>query len=293
MKILYIGCVKSSFHFLKAVYEQTSAEIVGVVTKVESNYNADHVSLHPFCEENNIEWIDYKDSDQLLHWIKEKNPDIIYCFGWSYLLPREVYTLPRLGAVGYHPTLLPQNRGRHPIIWTIALGLKETGSTFFYLSDFPDSGPILSQKKVQLEDFETANTLYEKLLVLGSEQVVEMTKAIQNNGITSIIQDESRASYWRKRGKKDGEIDWRMSAKSILNLVNALTKPYVGAHFVYEGKDIIVWQAEIFGDCNVSNIEYGKIIAISETTFTVKTGDLLIKVMSFEGDFNPKVGMYL
>ena len=243
MRILFIGCVKSSFYFLKAVQEQTSAEIIGVVTKVKSNYNADHVSLHPFCEENNIDWIDYKDSAQLLQWIKEKNPDVIYCFGWSYLLPKEVYTLPKLGAVGYHPTLLPQNRGRHPIIWTIALGLKETGSTFFYLSDTPDSGPILSQQKVKIDEFETAATLYEKLLSIGSEQVVEMTEAIQNTSIKPRIQNEYYASYWRKRGKKDGEVDWRMSAKSIINLINALTKPYVGAHFVYKGKDIIIWQA--------------------------------------------------
>lgn len=293
MKILFIGCVKSSFYFLKSIYENTSTQIIGVVTKVESKYNADHVSLHPFCEENNIDWIDYKDSNQLLNWIKIKKPDIIYCFGWSYLLPKEVYTFPKLGAVGYHPTLLPQNRGRHPIIWTIALGLKKSGSTFFYLSETPDSGPILSQKEVELDEFETANTLYNKLILLGSKQVVEMTKAIQNSSITPRIQDESKANYWRKRGKKDGMIDWRMNAKSIVNLVNALSKPYMGAHFTYEGNEIIVWKATIVKDVNIANIECGKIVRISEDTFTVKTGDFLIEITLFEGAFTPKVGMYL
>lgn len=293
MKILFIGCVKSSFHFLKAVYEQTSAEIVGVVTKVESNYNADHVSLHPFCEENNIDWIDYKDSDQLLYWIKEKNPDIIYCFGWSYLLPREVYEFPKLGAVGYHPTLLPKNRGRHPIIWTIALGLKETGSTFFYLSDLPDSGDILSQEKLSLEENETANTLYEKLLKIGKQQVIKLTNELIEGTLSPTIQDTNKATYWRKRGKLDGKIDWRMSSSSILNLINALSKPYVGSYFDYDNTEIKVWKAEKVESNNMKNSIPGEIIDVGDNFFIVKTADQLLKVIDYEGDFKGQPKEYL
>lgn len=293
MKILFIGCVKSSDHFLKAIYHKTTAEIIGVVTKSESNYNADHVALDDFCEKNNIEWLNYENNEQLLKWIKSKNPDIIYCFGWSYLLPKEIYSLPPLGAIGYHPTLLPKNRGRHPIIWTLVLGLKETGSTFFYLTDIPDAGDILSQKKIVLDDFEDANSLYEKLLIVGEQQVVEMTNSIMNKTIIPVTQDDKQATYWRKRSKIDGEIDWRMNAKTILQLIKALTKPYVGAHFQYNHNDIIIWRAKILERQAIENIEPGKIVDVNKNSFIVKTADKLLQILEYEGDFIPKEGEYL
>ncbi|WP_342473025.1 formyltransferase family protein [Metasolibacillus sp. FSL H7-0170] len=293
MKILYIGCVRSSFVFLDAIYNNTHAEIIGVVTKTKSNYNADHCSLHHFCEENQIDWLDYRDNEQLLEWVKVKEPDIIYCFGWSYLLPNEIYQLPMLGAVGYHPTLLPQNRGRHPIIWTIALGLRETGSSFFYLTDVPDAGDILSQRRLVLDEFEDANTLYEKLLFIGKEQVIDLTNSLIDRTLIPISQDESKATYWRKRGKHDGRIDWRMSSNAIRNLVNALTRPYIGAHFEYEGKDIIVWKVEQLNAPYIQNIEPGKIIEANSDSFIIRSGDKLIKVLDFEGEFVPKEGIYL
>lgn len=292
MRILYIGCVKSSERFLKAIYYHTDAQIVGVVTKVTSKYNADHVSLNDFCDAVSLDWIDYEDSNQLVEYIEQKKPDIIFCFGWSYLLPQEVYSIPPLGAVGYHPTLLPKNRGRHPIIWAIVLGLKATGSTFFYLKEIADSGDILNQKKIQLNDNEDANSLYEKLLNVGEIQVIEMTNSLMNQTIYSVPQDENEATYWRKRGKKDGEIDWRMNAKTILQLIRALTKPYVGAHFSYNKMDIIVWKAEIITE-NLPNIEPGKVVYVYQESFVVKAADVLLKVVEYEGDFVPKEGQYL
>lgn len=293
MKVLYIGCVTSSFEFLSSIFQNTAAELVGVVTKIKSNYNADHHSLHIFCEEHSIDWIDYQNNDQLIQYILKKNPDIIYCFGWSHLLPKEVYSIPPLGAVGYHPTLLPKNRGRHPIIWTIALGLKETGSTFFKLTETPDAGDILSQRKLQLNEFETANSLYEKLITTGKDQIVELTNQLMNDSVFPIPQKESEATYWRKRGKKDGLIDWRMSSRTILNLINALTKPYTGAHFEYEGKEIKIWTAEVIEASNIKHLIPGEIIDVKDKFFVVKTSDKLLKIIDFEGDFKPIESTYL
>ncbi len=285
MKVLFMGCVKSSLRFLEALYFKTEAEIVGVVTKVQSDYNADHVSLHSFCNEEEIDWLDYQNNDQLAQWVKLKCPDIIYCFGWSYLLPKEVYSIPKLGAVGYHPTLLPQNRGRHPIIWTLVLGLKETGSTFFYLDDLPDSGAILNQRKLHLDDYETASTLYSKLLNVGEQQVVELTNDFIKGTLKPIVQDEEKATYWRKRGELDGKIDWRMSSQMIINLINALSKPYGGAHFEYYGKKIKVWRAEEVEYSNIDNLIPGEIVDFGDSFFIIKTSDKLLKIVDYEGDF--------
>lgn len=295
MKILFIGCVQSSERFLRAIINNTNAEVVGIVTKIESSINADHVSLTTIAEQRNIDWLDYKDNYNLLNWISGKSPDIIYCFGWSHLLPKEIFSAAKLGAVGYHPALLPQNRGRHPIIWALALGLKETGSTFFYLTEEADAGDILSQEVVVINESDDANTLYNKLLEVGEEQVVKMTEDIINKRVKPIRQDVHKVNYWRKRTKKDGEIDWRMGSKAILQLIKALTKPYVGAHFTYESQEYKVWSAKQiqYDDTLHANIEPGKIVTTTPNSFIVKTADGLIEITDCELEIIPKVGEYL
>lgn len=292
MRIVFIGCVKSSEIFLKAVH-RTSAEIVGVVTKSISNFNADHVSLIPFCKNNSIPYLDYNGNDELLAWVNTKKPDLIYCFGWSYLLPKKIIDYPSLGSVGYHPALLPKNRGRHPIIWAIALGLKETGSTFFYLTEEADAGNILNQRKILIDNDETSSTLYNKLMKVGEQQVIEMTEAFLNNSISFTVQEESKASYWRKRNKNDGKIDWRMNGETIYRLVNALTKPYAGAHFEYNNQDIIVWKIKYLLNDKDRNIEPGKIISVNENSFTVKVADGLVEILEYSDHFIPVEGEYL
>ena len=64
-------------------------------------------------------------------WLKNKRPDLIICLGWSHIIEPKVLKIPKYGIIGYHPSDLPRNKGRHPIIWPLVLGLKETASTFF------------------------------------------------------------------------------------------------------------------------------------------------------------------
>ena len=91
--------------------------------------------------------------------------------GLSKLINRELLEIPKLGVVGYHPTLLPKNRGRHPLIWALVLGLTQTGSTFFFMDEGADSGPIISQEKVKITKKDTANTLYKKIEITASKQL--------------------------------------------------------------------------------------------------------------------------
>lgn len=153
----------------------------------------------------------------------------------------------------------------------------------------------MSQRVVRISDSDDAKTLYSKLLKVGEEQVVKLTEDIINNRVRSFPQDESKVNYWRKRTKEDGKIDWRMGSKTILQLIKALTKPYVGAHFTYENRDYKVWAAkEIIYEYNIyANIEPGKIVAITLNSFIVKVADGLLEITDCELDIIPKVGEYL
>jgi len=298
MRVVFFGCVQFSFSVLSHLFSLKNAdlEIVGVVTRESSPINADFVSLVPLAEENNIPYFLARGNDQseILDWLIRLSPDLVYCFGWSYLLKDSILRLPQLGVVGYHPAALPQNRGRHPIIWALVLGLQETASTFFFMDTGTDSGDILSQQFVPILTSDNAFTLYKKLTETACKQISEFTPQLINGNFKRVAQDHSKANYWRKRNNADGKIDWRMSARCIHDLVRALTRPYVGAHFLYKGKEFKVWQTELIGDrAEMVNIEPGKILNVDEHGITIKCGEGLLQLIEHDCTLPLRVGDYL
>lgn len=294
LRIVYIGCVESSYVFLKALLE-AGADIVGVVTKESSSFNSDFRDITPLCEKYKIPYNYTKNSNDeaTYQFIMKCKPDLAFCFGWSQLISEKVIDSIPLGMVGFHPAALPYNRGRHPIIWALALGLSTTASSFFMMEKEADTGDIVSQVKIDILETDDASTLMKRILEVGSKQVVELWRCFENNTVSRKKQDIAKGNSWRKRGKIDGQIDWRMSSKSIYNLVRALTKPYVGAHFVYKDKDIKVWSVEEILTSEYNNIEPGKIIDINnDKSVLVKAGDNLIKLIDFDR-VELKIGDYL
>ena len=296
MKIIFIGTVEFSRQTLLKLID-LNADIKGVITKKTSPFNADFSDLTEICEGNNIPLYYTKDINQeeCLKWIKSKDPDALFCFGWSQLIKKPLLSLAPLGVVGFHPALLPNNRGRHPIIWALALGLDKTSSTFFFMDEGTDSGDILSQIEIPVEYSDNASTLYSKITKCALKQIEGFLPALTENNYKRIPQDHSKATYWRKRAQNDGLIDWRMPARGIYNLVRALSRPYIGAHAIYKSEEFKIWAvSEILGQYP-NNIEPGKVIAVDNgnNTFTVKCGTDTIFVTEHELTSLPKTGEYL
>ena len=295
MRILLVGCVISSYVFLESLIK-AKANIIGVITKAESAFNSDFKDLTPLCKKNNIPYIcvNSVNDNESVEFIKKMNPDIGYCLGWSQLVKNDVIKMFPMGMVGYHPAALPYNRGRHPIIWALVLGLEKTASSFFMIEMGADTGDIISQRSVDISYEDNAETLMDKLLICGAKQIVEITEDIEKGTIERIPQMKASGNSWRRRGKKDGLIDWRMSSRAIYNLVRGLTKPYVGAHFLVDDKEVQVWSVReiICKDGLYGNIEPGKVIDVTDNSFIVKAGDNLIEVLDYESD-EIKIGQYL
>lgn len=293
MKIVFIGTVKFSELMLEKLIE-LNAQIVGVCTKQTSTFNSDFSDLSIVCNKHNLQYkyIDNINSDETIHWVSSLKPDIIFCFGWSELIKRELLHVAPMGILGYHPSKLPQNRGRHPLIWALALGLNKTASTFFFMTEGADSGDILSQKEFDILDTDDAQSLYNKMTKTAQSQLEDFLPLLKNGTFKTSVQDESQANIWRKRSKKDGEIDFRMSSLAIYNLVRALTHPYVGAHIHYKEKDIIIWKVEIYDDVP-NNIEFGKVLESTQEYILVKTFNGAVKILEHEFETLPSVGEYL
>jgi methionyl-tRNA formyltransferase len=298
MKIGFIGCVESSLLALNVLLalKQHNIEVVAVITKDKSTFNADHVDLSGVCKSNQIpcHFEDSKNKSASMEFMRIYQPDIIYCFGWSYLLENEFIDMPSKGIIGFHPAKLPQNRGRHPIIWALALGLEETASTFFQMEEGADTGPILSQVNILISQKDDAKDLYSKILDSMAIQIEDFTLALGNGTAEFVCQDQSKATSWRKRTRKDGLIDWRMQASDIYNLIRALAKPYPGAEFQYLDVFQPVWKSKVSKEIYPRNIEPGTVLNIGDASMIVKTGGITaIELLNLEMNKLPQIGDYL
>ena len=293
MRIVFIGTVEFSRDALSRCLN-LKANVVGVVTRQSSIFNTDFADLAPLATKYDIPVLSAKDinTQESLAWIKEKRPDVIFCFGWSSLLKAEILSIPPLGVVGFHPAALPRNRGRHPLVWALALGLKHTASTFFFMDDSADSGDILSQESVPITYEDDARSLYDKVTNIALTQIDAFLPRLASGNATRVSQDHQQSNSWRKRGYEDGCIDFRMSSRAVYNLVRALAKPYFGAHLQQGKEDVKVWKAREV-DYELGNLEPGKVLAVEKDGVLVKCGEGAILLTEHEFAQLPKPGDYL
>ena len=276
-RVIMIGAVQFSERLALTLHDGP-LDLVGICT-TSRPFGSDALDLTPFATELGVDVLDVQDLNDpaSLAWLAERSPDVVVCAGWSRLLRDEVLRLPRLGVIGYHPAALPRNRGRHPIIWTLVLGLPSAGSTFFLMDEGADSGPIISQRSIPVLAQESVASLYARLNEVASEQLAEIAADIDRTGGFEIQpQDQAAATSWRKRSELDGLVDWRMSAAVVERLVRALGPPYPGAEFHIGPEKIRIVGAEVAR--GPLDMEPGRVLAVSGNSATIMTGEGALRI---------------
>ena len=216
IKILFIGTVEFSFKALQTLLEN-KFEITGLITKKKSKFNSDFYDLSTTAKENNIPII-YRTKDnenELVSFINLNKSDVIYCFGWSHILPTSILSIPKYGVIGFHPAELPNNRGRHPLIWALFLGLKQTASTFFFMVEGTDTGDSISQEKIKIS-YDDAYSLYNKIIDNLIKESTTLSLRLFNN--FNILLDNLNINYKKMEGNLLSEKDYIASENLMYNL---------------------------------------------------------------------------
>lgn len=164
--------------------------------------------------------------------LKSLNADLQIVVAFR-MLPEAVWSQPRLGTYNLHGSLLPKYRGAAPINWAIINGEKESGVTTFKLQHEIDTGSVLFNEKVKINETTTAGELHDTLMDVGAGLVLKTVKAIEESDIkgTSLRffkQDDTQASHAPKIFKDTCRINWNKPAEEINNLIRGLS-PYPGA----------------------------------------------------------------
>lgn len=207
---------------------------------------------------------------------------VMVVVAYGLLLPMEILTVPPLGCVNVHASLLPRWRGAAPIPRAIEAGDTATGVTIMVMEQGLDTGPILSMRETPISDNDTAGTVHDRLAQLGADLLIQTLPRWVNNEIEPEPQDPTRATLAPKLNKNECNIDWRRSTLEARRKIKALN-PWPVAQTRLRGQRIRLWDADD-GDQRVEEIP-GTITHLGEQGISVQCGDgiLVITELQREG----------
>lgn len=214
--------------------------------------------------------------------IQNLNPDLIVVAAFGQILPKSLLEIPRFGAVNVHASLLPRYRGAAPIAWAILKGEKVTGITTMLMDEGMDTGDILMQAEILIEEEDTGETLQEKLSSSGAQLLTETIERMKAGNISPLPQDHSKATYAPPIKKEDGRIDWNKAAEEIDRRVRAFN-PWPGAFTGWKNRLIKIYHGEVRK--GRSQGRAGAVVWVGSDFIEVETGrdSFLIKEVQPEG----------
>lgn len=174
--------------------------------------------------------------------------ELFVVVAYGRILPPGILSLPRLGVINIHPSLLPRYRGPSPVASAILSGDTETGVTLMLLDEGMDSGPVLAQSDpVRLDGTERTGELTTRLFAMGAEMLPAVIDGLAAGSLAAVPQDESRVTVTRLIEKDDGHINWSRPVAEIERMTRAYD-PWPGAFTLFQGKNLKVMAAAAVED---------------------------------------------
>lgn len=244
MNVALLGSVSSSWYALDALI-CGGVEVTGVLGVDESQAAriSDYRSLRELASGAGIPFHAFIRVTEpgVEAFLMAHAPDLLWVIGLSQLVPRRLVGIARHGGVGFHPTMLPEGRGRAPVAWTILRGARAAVNLFF-LTDEPDAGDIIVQREVPVLPDDYSEDLIQRTNLVLREVILELAPRIRSGDLPRTPQDHSRATYYPKRTPADGRIDWAATTDGVYRLIRAAGRPYPGAFTHCRGRKLIVWR---------------------------------------------------
>ena len=256
-------------------------------------------AVKQYAIKKNIELLQPKNlKDQtFVEKIKNFKPDFIIVVAFR-MLPKVIWSIPNLGTINLHASLLPDYRGAAPINWALINGEKYTGVTTFFIDDKIDTGDILLQKRIKINKTDNAEDLHNSLSKIGSLLMYETINKVVNNNIKPIKQRSNKiykTAY--KLNKENVKINWESKPIEIYNKIRGLS-PYPGARTTIIDTKFKIKKNIIIYDCDYKLINNGLNpghIIISKNNFKISCidGFIQLKEIKIEGKKRMKIKSFL
>jgi methionyl-tRNA formyltransferase len=295
LKVVFMGTPDFAVPVLESLIANT--RVIAVVTQPDKE-----VGRHQKLSFSPIKEVAIKHNIKVLQPIKiriayqeiiDLKPDIIITCAYGQIIPKEILVNPPYGCINVHASLLPNLRGGAPIHHALIDGYTETGITIMYMDEGMDSGDIISQEVMPIEENDNVETLHDKLSMLGSQLLMKTLPSIIDGTNQRTKQDSSQVTYAYNIKREDEHLRFNTSTNNVYNQIRGLN-PFPGAYTILDGKHLKIYQARK----NLSHhpkTEPGTITYIYKDGIGIETldGEIIITEIQLEGKKKTTVQDYL
>jgi methionyl-tRNA formyltransferase len=207
------------------------------------------------------------------------NADLMIVVAYGLLLPPSILITPRLGCLNVHASLLPRWRGAAPIQRAILAGDRETGITLMQMDAGLDTGPVVHQASCAIEPDDTAQSLHDRLAMLGAECLLSTLDAILAGSLAPIPQDEPRATHAPKIDRAEAHLDWAQSAIELERVIRAFN-PKPIAFTELQGIEMRIWEGVAIDD--PVDRPPGSIVRCNRDYLDIATGSGILRLLKIQ-----------
>ncbi|MBG6187670.1 methionyl-tRNA formyltransferase [Flavobacterium sp. CAN_S2] len=290
LRIVFMGTPEFAVGILDTIIKN-NYEVVGVITAADKpagrGQKLKYSAVKEYALAHNLtllQPLNLKDETFLAE-LKALNANLQIVVAFR-MLPKVVWEMPSLGTFNLHASLLPNYRGAAPINWAIINGETKTGVTTFFIDDKIDTGAMILNSEIPIDETENAGHLHDRLMELGSKTVIDTLEMIETGNVSTVIQKDTadiKTAY--KLNKENCKIDWTKSAQEINNLIRGLS-PYPAAWCFFEDKNeewnVKIYEAKIISEDH--NYAIGSLICTKkEMKIAVRNGFIQILNLQFPG----------
>jgi len=226
-------------------------------------------------------------SEEALSLMKGVAPEAIVVAAYGQILKEGVFSLPPLGTINIHASLLPRYRGAAPINWAIIRGEAETGITTILIDAGVDTGRILLQRALCIGRDETAGELHDRLATLGAEVILDTLAGLEAKALEPVVQNEREASVAPMLRREDGLIDWQEKAQTIHNRARGMD-PWPGA-YTHLGKARIKIHRTTLTEISCGEVRPGWIALRESGRLLVGCADRLLEILEIQREGRPRM----
>ncbi len=290
LRIVFMGTPEFAVGILDTIIKN-NYEVVGVITAADKpagrGQKIKYSAVKEYALENNLTLLqptNLKDPT-FLEELKGLNANLQIIVAFR-MLPKLVWEMPKYGTFNLHASLLPNYRGAAPINWAIINGESKTGVTTFYIDDKIDTGAMILSAETPIHPDENAGQLHDRLMILGSETVIDTLKLIEKEEVSLTIQeDNSEIKTAYKLDKDNCKIDWSKSGAEIHNQIRGLSPyPVAWCYFKDNNQE---WNVKIYeSKISIENHNYpiGSVLTTKkEIKVAVSNGFIQILSLQFPG----------
>ena len=262
-RIIFMGTPEFAVITLDRLVKD-GVNIVGVITAPDKvsgrGRKLNQSAVKKFADQNEIPTLQPETlkSEDFLNELKGYKADLQIVVAFR-MLPEVVWSMPSMGTINLHASLLPQYRGAAPINWAIINGENETGVTTFFLQHQIDTGDIIMQKSVPIGTGTTAGELHNQLAMIGSDLIIDTYNSICKGDTPAIAQHTLITGTLKqapKIFKEDCRIDWKENCIKIYNLIRGLS-PRPGAWTILQTDQAVTFSFKVF-ECKFTETQHTK-----------------------------------